>query len=139
MFCAGTDQTTSRPNRDDLHPKVSNDEPAVCVFGAIEDVFRLEVTMDNVMRMEVGNTVEDGTNDPGSIGLGKLAALCDALEKLASNSKFESEVVLFARLEPLVKLDDVGVVEATKDLHLSPHSGFITLDALLGDGLDRNR
>ena len=39
------------------------------------------------------------------ISLGKLSPLAYPLKQLAADSKFERKVVLFARLEPFIKLD----------------------------------
>lgn len=96
-----------------LHSKVCNNNATVRALGTVEDVLRLEVTMDNVVGVEISDAVEDGTDHLDGVTLGKLATLGDAGKELAPDGQLEGEVVLFARLEPLVKLDDVVVIKST--------------------------
>jgi len=87
----------------------------------------LEIPVDDAVVVEILRARQDGTGDkmkpislsllsPGEqqsnvpkhchgISFREMAALTEALEELAADSEFESDVVLRPRLEPFVELD----------------------------------
>lgn len=58
------------------------DEDNVCILSlcAVEDVFRLDVAMHNVVRVQVLNGTQDCANRTTGINLGEPAARKDSVE-----------------------------------------------------------
>jgi len=69
----------------------------------------LEVLVDDAVAVNVVNGTKNRADDDDNIMLGKLALCEDAVKQLPASSKFKGEIVFYARLKALVKLD-LGLV-----------------------------
>ncbi|KAK6927183.1 hypothetical protein RJ641_008902 [Dillenia turbinata] len=122
---------------DGAEPKVGDLEVAILVE---EEVLGLEVTVEDA----TGVAVSDGGDKLLEVAAAEVlgeAALGDLGEELAAFEEFHDEVDLGLRSENLVKLDDVGVVEAAHDgdlaLDVGHQGGGGAADKpLLADDLD---
>ena len=75
--------------RGNLHAKVRDDDIRVVIAGTVEDVLGLQVTVDNVVLMQIPNTREDTAKHAYSICLGELSALYYSLKEFTPGRKLE--------------------------------------------------
>ncbi|KAK6935645.1 hypothetical protein RJ641_032675 [Dillenia turbinata] len=118
-------------------PKVGNLEVAILVD---EEVLGLEVAVEDAAGVAVGDS-GDELLEVAAAEVLREAALGNLGEELAALEEFHDEVDLGLRSEDLVKLDDVGVVEAAHDGDLAldvghQGGGGAAGEPLLADDLD---
>ena len=91
----------------DMHAKVSDDNVAVRVLGAVENVAGSEewVKGEGWEREKRTWGLGGRCRDSDRVVLGKLALCEDAVKELSAGGEFEGEVIFCAQLEALVKLD----------------------------------
>ena len=84
------------------------------LHGAVvgeKDILRLDVTMVNSLRVDVGNRVDELEHEPTDmLGLEGTVALADSLVEIALRTEFENQIHVSIRLEGVQKVDDVAVV-----------------------------
>ena len=80
---------TAVNQRGDLHAKVRNDDIRFFIAGTVEDILGLQVTVDNVVLVQILNTGEDAAENAYGICLGELSALYYALKEFTPSRKLE--------------------------------------------------
>ena len=103
----------------------------------------LEVLVDDVVLMEVVDSIENRADHSDGVVFSKLSLCEDAAKELSTGNKFERKVLFCAWLEALVKFDlgwvrmswvaqrdrqtdNTGVVKAGDEVDLSD-AGFLSL------------
>lgn len=91
MFCTakGGVLFTAINQRGNLHAKVCDDDIRVFIAGTVEDILGLQVTVDNVVLVQIPNTREDAAENAHGICLGELSALYYSLKEFTPGRKFE--------------------------------------------------
>ena len=74
------------------------------VFNGLE-VNLLEISVDNVVIMQVLHTGQYRSDDRDSISLGKVTTLANPLKQFSADCELKGEIVRCPRLEPVVKFD----------------------------------
>jgi len=109
--------------------------------------------VDDIVLVEVVDRTENLFDGLGGILFGELALLANAIEQLSARGQFCHDVVFvltssadvlrqaicggaYSRLEPVLELDNVRVLQALEHLQLVVHHAFIALHILLEDNLD---
>ena len=122
--------------------KISKNKGRVCGFCKVKEVFGFQVytsvssakaglhilytSVDDIIVVEIVNSLQDLPYRPSGVFLSKLAVLADAVEELPACSKLSDNVVFilftdfsdpspreggmpYLRLEPVMKTDDMWV------------------------------
>jgi hypothetical protein len=100
-----------------------------------EDIFRFEVSVADVVFVQIGNSRENLSHDHGCVCLAQKLLLDNLIEQLSALADFSDQIDGLFCFVDLVESDDVGVVELLEDLDLSGEH-FLVLDVLLGNCLD---
>mmetsp|Transcript_6694 Transcript_6694/g.20372 ORF Transcript_6694/g.20372 Transcript_6694/m.20372 type:complete len:392 (+) Transcript_6694:375-1550(+) len=105
------------------------------------DVLGLEVAVDDVAVVEVGERVEEYSDEVSSLLLVVERLLHDPLEQLAALHQLDDHVVHFLLLVKVVQLDDVRVLDRPehRDLLLQARDVLRLELGRLRDALDRDR
>jgi hypothetical protein len=105
-----------------------DDLDLVKLFGGFqENVFRLEIPVNNMVLMAVGYAREQLLHQSCSIPLVKFALGNNFIEQLAALDMLSHDVETFLVLEVLENLHDVGVVERAQRVDLIQHSRLLLL------------
>src|SRR5258706_808818 len=72
-----------------LHAKVRDDDVRGVIAGTVEDILGLQVTVDNVVLVQILNAREDTAENAYGICLGELSALYYSLKEFTPSRKFE--------------------------------------------------
>jgi hypothetical protein len=75
--------------RGNLHAKIRDDDIRVVIAGTVEDILGLQVTVDNVVLVQIPNTREDTAEHVYGICLGELPALYYSLKEFTPGRKLE--------------------------------------------------
>jgi len=86
--------------------------------------------------VEIVNSREDPAHKGSGIGLGVVALLDDLVKQLTTRHELSHNVEVVVGLEEVLKGNDVGVVDLSKDVHFGLQAVEILLDVLLIDDLD---
>lgn len=92
--------------------------------------------MHHLVLVQILDSLKDLLYGMRSVHLREATLLANPVEQLSSCRKLGDDVVLVFRLEPVVKLDNVRVVEGLQHLELVVHYLVVALDVLLQDDLD---
>mmetsp|Transcript_38802 Transcript_38802/g.88203 ORF Transcript_38802/g.88203 Transcript_38802/m.88203 type:complete len:213 (+) Transcript_38802:1063-1701(+) len=90
----------------------------VRVLLRIEEVLELEITMRDLLRVQVGDCEQDLVDGVGCLALAVALLSGEPVIELAALHVLHDEVNEVVRLEDHVKLSDVRVVELQVQLHL---------------------
>jgi len=109
-----------------------------------QDVVQLDVTMGDLLVVQVGDTFHDLAEHELSIFLSQLPALADVVEEVTSWAELHNDHVMALGLESLEDFDVVGVAQPLQDIDLVHNLLLLALflhevhvDALDGDQLTR--
>lgn len=75
--------------RGNLHAKVGDDDIRVVIAGTVKDILGLQVTVDNVVLVQILNAGEDTAENAYGICLGELSALYYPLKEFTPGRKLE--------------------------------------------------
>ena len=89
----------------DLHSEISDNNITVSLLLPVEYVLGFEVSVHDVVLVEIMNTFEDGANNGDGVLLGEFALLQNALKEFAAGRQLEREIVFRPRFEPFVEFD----------------------------------
>jgi hypothetical protein len=118
--------------------KVRDDDIARIGLVAQKDVFGLEVAMNDVVLVEVGNALEDLLDDVTSVELIVVDLFDESVKELTTSAKVGDDEDTFSCLEEIPHLDDVGMFDFSKDGNLFfEHLLVAILEWLLGNDLER--
>jgi hypothetical protein len=110
--------------------------------------------VNDIVVVEVVDSIQDLSNRLGGVLFSKLALLTDSVKQLSTSRQLGHNVVLVLqrgqclgdysntsghahpRLEPVVKLDNVRVLHALQHLQLVVHHLLIATDVLFQDDLN---
>ena len=88
------------------------------------DILRLDVSMDDPIAVEVGNSFVDIVKDHQNLVLGKLFALFDHFKEMIARAVLHHEVYVVFVVEEAVELDHVGVTEIELNFYLANERGL---------------
>mmetsp|Transcript_62086 Transcript_62086/g.114379 ORF Transcript_62086/g.114379 Transcript_62086/m.114379 type:complete len:222 (+) Transcript_62086:645-1310(+) len=98
------------------------------VLGREQEVFRLQIAVDDVILVHVEYRPEHVLHDDGRLHLCEVPGIDDAIKQLSACAELHHQIDVAMVFERLVQLDDIGVVhdlhdcnfllEAIKVLHL---------------------
>lgn len=80
------------------------------VFRMQEQIFRLDVTVNNAKAMTIGNSVHDCLGSLPGLILGELIVLDDLIEELASEQQLHDEANMSFIFEDIDKFNDVWMI-----------------------------
>jgi len=100
-----------------------------------EQVARLQVTMDNVARMQVLDGARDLDNQTADLGHGKRLALLEHVGERATRAQFEDDICALAKGKGAVKANNVGMAELGVDLEFRDKLRRDSQKSVLGYGL----
>jgi hypothetical protein len=123
---------------EDGEPEVGGLERRVLVLAEEEEVFGLEVPVDDAEGVAGVHDLDDGAEQRGGGALGVLALGDDPVEELTAGAELHDEVHGLLVLVRALELHDVGLAgEVVHDLHLAAHVLHVLLGGQLplGDGL----
>ena len=92
--------------------KISDNDVAVAVE---EEVFELEVTVDNFLLVDVPDAGDELRKEFRSVTLAQIAMGEDMVKELATRSVLEDDANVLVGLYDVVEADDVGVLEDLGD------------------------
>mmetsp|Transcript_462 Transcript_462/g.1694 ORF Transcript_462/g.1694 Transcript_462/m.1694 type:complete len:352 (+) Transcript_462:415-1470(+) len=109
--------------------------------GGQQQVLRLEVPVDDVLRVHVGHGRDDLLGQALRLVLPELPARHDEVEELSAAHELHDNVQLGLGLDDLLQLDDVRVAQALEDVdlvvELRDQAAVLRLDLALVDDLHR--
>mmetsp|Transcript_781 Transcript_781/g.2531 ORF Transcript_781/g.2531 Transcript_781/m.2531 type:complete len:315 (+) Transcript_781:1875-2819(+) len=105
---------------------------------AAEYVFGLDVSMHDVVAVQVSNSLEHCLHELRGSLLRKMPLCCNPVEKLASSDVLQNEVYLRLILENIVRLDDIRMLYGFDYFYFTPYILALTLIFALYDGLNGN-
>lgn len=91
--------------KQDAHSEISDDDVGIGSFRSIEDVFWFEISMADIMVVEILDAGDDGAEDSHCIEFGELAAFGDPLEEFSTDCELKGQIVLLFRFEPFVEFN----------------------------------
>lgn len=106
------------------------------IGGNEQQVLGLEISVHNVLAVQVIDGLEDVLHGLSGILFGELAIIADSVEELASGSELGDNVELLLALEPVLEGDDVWVVALLEQRELFNYHVVVSLEVFLDNDLD---
>lgn len=72
--------------------EVGNQKVRIVLWGAEQQVLRLQITVDNPVVMEIGHGREDGANEVCGVGLVVATLATDAIKQLSAEGKVSNQI-----------------------------------------------
>lgn len=101
------------------------------IGGNEQQVLGLEISVHNVLAVQVIDGLEDVLHGLSGILFGELAIIADSVEELASGSELGDNVELLLALEPVLEGDDVWVVALLEQRELFNYHVVVSLEVFL--------
>ena len=90
-----------------------------------QQVLQLQITVDNLLGMQVGHAGYELRKELGSILLAKVSMSENVIEEFASGCIFNDDADILVRLDDVVQPHDIRVIQHLREKHSSTVSDLI--------------